>query len=517
MDFVKATENGLVLGGKPLLLRGFGLGGWLLPEGYMWKLYDKCDRPRRMEKMIEELCGKEYSEYFWNQYYKRYITEKDIALIHEEGFNSVRLPLNARHLYYIKNQKIEFEPDTIKLVDRLIGWCRKYKIYVILDMHGAPGGQTGQNIDDSEKDEPLLFVEEPYKEELVTLWGMLAGRYADDETVAGYDLLNEPLPNWSARYYGQVLPLYRRIIAEIRKVDRNHMVILEGVHWSTDFSIFEDLTPEEAADNVMLQFHKYWSNPDKESLEPFTAMAEKLKIPLFMGEGGENNYDWYTTAFPMYERLNISWSFWSYKKMDCNNSPVTFKVPEGWPELIEWLDGNKKLKEEEADRILSRFLSAISDVSINRGVFHALKRQPPVTIPCEAYDDSKVLSERIPGAAFRISDPVTILFESGKTGEADYKCYRDAKRSKEENLIIRLTAPDRVCYEFYNTGTQVILTVAAKGRGTLAIELEGEVIQCRIEGKGEYGGKFRCDVTGKQVITLGCVTGTIDLDNLELI
>ena len=49
------VENGrLMAGGAPLLLRGFGLGGWLLPEGYMWKFYTKCDRPRRIEALIEE-------------------------------------------------------------------------------------------------------------------------------------------------------------------------------------------------------------------------------------------------------------------------------------------------------------------------------------------------------------------------------------------------------------------------------------------------------------------------------
>ena len=38
MGYVHASGTSLMRDGKPVLLRGFGLGGWLLPEGYMWKL-----------------------------------------------------------------------------------------------------------------------------------------------------------------------------------------------------------------------------------------------------------------------------------------------------------------------------------------------------------------------------------------------------------------------------------------------------------------------------------------------
>ncbi|MDF2485872.1 MAG: glycoside hydrolase, partial [Herbinix sp.] len=359
MDFIKAVGRELYVGNSPILLRGFGLGGWFLPEGYMWKLYTKCDRPRRMERMIESLCSNEYAEAFWDQYMDHYITEGDIELIAKEGFNSVRLPLNARHLYQKSEQQTQLISKTFERIDRLIEWCRKYQIYVILDMHGAPGGQTGQNIDDSEADQPSLFIEKHYEEELIVLWKEIAKRYQKEAVVAGYDLMNEPLPNFFSQYNEAVLPLYRRLIREIREIDQNHMIILEGVHWATDFTIFDPFTEQEAADNIMLQFHKYWNNPDAESLQGFIKYAEELKVPLFMGEGGENNCDWYTTVFPLYERLGISWSFWSYKKMGCTNSPITFDVPRNWEKLINWIDGKYNLSSEEAMSIFDGFLQSI--------------------------------------------------------------------------------------------------------------------------------------------------------------
>ena len=55
MEFLHTNNGVLYCGKNPIILRGMGLGGWLLPEGYMWKFYTKCDRPRRMEKLLREL------------------------------------------------------------------------------------------------------------------------------------------------------------------------------------------------------------------------------------------------------------------------------------------------------------------------------------------------------------------------------------------------------------------------------------------------------------------------------
>lgn len=54
--------------GEEILLTGWGLGNWLLQEGYMWKSASaRFDRPRRMEQVIEELTGKEYAHGFWEK------------------------------------------------------------------------------------------------------------------------------------------------------------------------------------------------------------------------------------------------------------------------------------------------------------------------------------------------------------------------------------------------------------------------------------------------------------------
>ncbi|MBP1755101.1 MAG: glycoside hydrolase [Firmicutes bacterium] len=516
MKYINAVGKELYVNNKTILLRGFGLGGWFLPEGYMWKLYTKCDRPRRMEAMIENLCGEEYAGTFWERYLDYYITEDDIEFIARVGFNCIRLPLNARHLYEMREHRPHWKEAMFARIDRLIAWCRRHHIYVILDMHGAPGGQTGQNIDDSEADQPLLFMVPHYEEELILLWSEIARRYRDEEIVAGYDLLNEPVPNFFQQYNPCVLPLYRKLIQTIRENDRNHMIILEGVHWATDFSIFDPFTTEEAADNILLQFHKYWSNPDAESLQEFIHQADRLNVPLFMGEGGENNCDWYTTVFPLYERLSISWSFWSYKKMDCTNSPITFNVPEGWAELIDWIDGKGAITAVRARVIFDNFLQCLRTVSINSKVLRALKRELPVNIPCEAYEEGQFHSPRVQGAKLRMSEPASIVFESGKSGEVDYRRYGGEEQPVEEKLLLLLGTGDHVNYRYHTSCNEINIVITAEGEGELKLSTGLQEAGLRINGRNKYQACLRVPLEAKNYLLVDCTEGYVKLDDLSL-
>ncbi len=472
MAFIYAKGTQLYSGESPILLRGFGLGGWFLPEGYMWKLYTKCDRPRRMEMLIETLCGMEYAAQFWADYFDSYITEVDIEQIAARGYNSVRLPINARKLYYMTDDGVTFDAATIQRIDRLIEWCRKWQIYVILDMHGAPGGQTGANIDDSASDLPELFMDDSNVEILTELWRMLALRYKDEPIIAGYDLLNEPLPNWFSEHNDKLMPLYAKLIAAIRAVDKSHLIILEGLHWSTDFSIFGSKPNDFAIEGIVLEFHKYWSNPDAESLQPFIEASEKWNVPLFMGEGGENNNAWYTTMFPLYERLGISWSFWSYKKMDCTNSPMTFEQPQNWNLVLNYIDGIGTLSQPEAINIFDALLQSIKAAKINEAVYNALDRRLPVLIPAEAYDSCECHTERTKGANLRETDPISILFESGKLGDVDYKRYGGEPQPDDENLVVMLKPSDSVSYNFKNDFDAIQVEIKCYGDGALTVDVQ---------------------------------------------
>lgn len=485
--FVKAEGRKLMNGeGHEILLRGVGLGGWLLPEGYMWRFPDQGDRPRRIEKMIEELIGKKKAERFWEIYHESYISEADICQIAAEGFNSVRIPIGSRFLIE-GSDPVRFNEKHIRLIDRVIGWCRTYHLYVILDLHGAPGGQTGTNIDDSENDRPELFTNERNRHITVEIWQLLAERYKDEWTVAGFDLLNEPLPEWFSAYNSEVMPLYKDIIKAIREVDDRHMIILEGVHWATDWSVFNEKTD----DNMMLQFHKYWNNPDTESIQVYLDKREEWDVPIFMGEGGENNKDWYAGAFRLLEDHNISWNFWTWKKMDTDNSPCSVKMPAEWQRIADYLKGGHKPDEETVERILWEYLNNIlfERCVYRPEVVRSLFRRPPVRIPAVFYGYRQegisfgINSRTDHRTGFRTHDGTDIRFIEGTRTTPNFKHMGGEAWQPDEWMCIQLAVGDWIAYEFEVEAflespffTVDLYMCAVNNRGQIAVLLDDTTI-----------------------------------------
>lgn len=353
-QFLRTQDQDIVNeAGEKVYLKGMSLGNWLLPEGYMWKFEEGGDRPRRIEKLISNLLGEKAAADFWKSFRANYITEADIKRIAELGYNSVRPALNSR-LFIDEENGYEFKEEGFLLLDRLIAWCKKYQVYVIIDMHGAPGGQTGTNIDDSRNNVPELFTDMHNKELLEALWIRIAERYKDQRVVAAYDILNEPLPEITGaaeKYKDQLVPLYKRLIKAIRKVDKKHMVIIEGYEWSNNWSLFD----ESLDSNALYQFHYYcWDRPDKlKSIDYFLKRREELNVPVWVGETGEKGNTIYYGTTQYFKKNNIGWSFWPWKKMTTANTPYSIKNPIGWEKIIEYSSGGEKPSEIEAKKIFA--------------------------------------------------------------------------------------------------------------------------------------------------------------------
>lgn len=188
--FVSVSGKEIIYGGKPVLLRGINLGNWLEPEGYMFK-FKKASSTRLINEVISELLGPERANRFWETFRNRYITNEDIAFIKNSGLNSIRIPFDYRLFLSESHPGINYDTG-FKLLDRVIGWCKKNNIWVILDLHCAPGGQTGDNIDNG-WGYPFLFESTSSQQLTADLWKKIADHYKNEPAVIGYDLLNEPI------------------------------------------------------------------------------------------------------------------------------------------------------------------------------------------------------------------------------------------------------------------------------------------------------------------------------------
>ena len=361
--------------GKPLLIRATNLGNWLVPEGYMWLFEGGPQSPREIYALVLELLGPEGSTAFWQKYRENYVTREDIALLHRAGFNAIRVPL---HYSLFESD----DAEGFKLLDQLIGWSRAEGLYVILDLHAAPGGQTGANIDDS-AGYPWLYQSPQEQEHLIAIWRRLATHYRDESTVLGYDLLNEPIPHFPklAPLNPLLEPLYKKLSGEIRKVDTHHILFLGGAQWDSNFSVFGK--PFDT--NVAYSFHKYWTAPDESVIREYIDFRERYDVPIWLGESGENTDEWIAQFVTALKKNNIGWAFWPYKKMEKSSAVVSILPPADWGKIVEFaklprgtghVEERLKVRPEQEtiNRVFAEFLESVrlQKCRVNAGYLKAL-------------------------------------------------------------------------------------------------------------------------------------------------
>jgi endoglucanase len=327
-DFIHAEGTHLVdVHGGRFAVKGINLGNWLLPEGYMFK-FTRARSATEITAVTEALIGREAASRFWTEFRDVYIAEEDIHFIKAAGFNTVRVPLHWRLFVEPREQGADrFEGPGWYLLDRLVQWCRDVGLRVILDLHAAPGGQTGVNHDDG-PGFPLVFYVPRYRRLTIALWRAFAAHYRDDPTILGYDLLNEPISPYSDEDYlnPRLEPFYREITAAIRSVDINHLVLFAGAQWSTSFAPFS--RPFDA--NAVYTYHKFWAVPTRDALQTYLNFSRRWNVPLLIGETGEFNNDWNERFRRLNEQFGIGWCFWPYKSLDTATAVVSIQSPPAW-------------------------------------------------------------------------------------------------------------------------------------------------------------------------------------------
>ena len=318
--------------GNQFILKGYGLGGWLVPEGYMLHT-PGYGSPSSIRNQIIDVIGEEEADKFFELYRKNYVAEADIELIAEWGFNHIRLPFHYEFFSPIDSPDVFIE-DGFDIIDTLLVWCKRNNLYVILDMHCAPGGQNAGNISDSDG-EAKLWTETANQDRTVEIWKRIAERYKDEEWIIGYDLLNEPvLPNGYST--ADFRAFFVRLTHAVREVDDNHIVFIEGNWYATDFS---GLSPRFDS-NLVWAFHKYWSETDIGSIQQYRSLRTQTITPLWLGETGENSNPWFCETVKLMDQQDIGWNWWAHKKFDTVTSPLSAIITPEYQEIIDYWSGN---------------------------------------------------------------------------------------------------------------------------------------------------------------------------------
>jgi len=342
--------------GQPIRLRGVCVGGWMNMEDF---INGHPGAEHTLRATMAETLGPAKAHFFFERLLDHFFNEGDIVFLRACGVNVVRLPLNYRHF------EDDLAPFTYKetgfaRIDQVLRWCEKHGLYVILDLHAAPGWQNVHWHSDNASRISLLWENRTYQDRFVALWKEFARRYRNAAVVAGYNLLNEPCTNnnrgdypWNiARNYkpawDRINSLYRRTVSEIRKIDGRHIIFLEGDNYSSLFSGLE----APFSENLVYSSHNYnaagfgpgqypgmvKSRPTAESTSERwdlarqesafasaegTQFASKHDVPLWVGEFGspyngphgevDDRYRAIDDQIGVFERHGAHWTTWTYK------------------------------------------------------------------------------------------------------------------------------------------------------------------------------------------------------------
>ena len=398
--------------GNEVLLRGMGLGGWMLMEGYMMQSSDVADTQHEFRQRLEDLMGVDNTNVFFDKWLENHVTKADIDSLSSWGFNSVRLPMHYNLFTLpIEEESVEGENTWLSkgftIIDELLQWCEENEVYLILDLHAAPGGQ-GANaaISDYNPDLPSLWESELNKNKTIALWKKLAERYKDEEWIGGYDLLNEV--NWEMENDNEeLLNLYKDITTEIRAVDNNHIIFIEGNGFANDFN---GLTPPWD-DNMVYSFHKYWSENTTESIQWVLDIREENNVPLWMGEAGENSNVWFTDAIELFETNDIGWSWWPMKRIETIVGPYSIDFTDGYKKILSYWRG--EIEKPSSDEAFSIMIDLANKTNSNLCTYQ--KDVPDAQIrQIKTNETIPYASHQIPGVIY-MSD-----YDLGRSGIAYY-------------------------------------------------------------------------------------------------
>ena len=289
--------------------RGVNLGGWM----------SQCDYSR------ERLDG--------------FITEKDIAVIAGWGLDHVRIPVDYN---IFENEDGTYCDEGFDRLNQAIGWCRKYGLKAVIDLHKTAGFSFDQG-----EQEAGFFDSERYQERFWRLWEQLASRCAGDPEDVALELLNEVTDE---SYIGAWNRIAAECIRRVRQIAPDHLILVGSYHNNSAHAVPALDAP--ADDKVIYNFHcyepvefthqgAYWvpfldmekrltfdqaQIPEDyfdRTFAPAIEAAQKHHTGLYCGEYGvidivrpEDTLKWFRQIHAAFEKYGISRCAWSYKQMD---------------------------------------------------------------------------------------------------------------------------------------------------------------------------------------------------------
>ncbi len=323
------TEGENIVNGKgeTVVLRGTNFGGWGIMEDWFTPFTDAAGEDNMYEALVSRF-GVEKTHALFQTYRANWITELDYQNVASLGMNVIRLPIWYRNFQSDDNgtwYRDEAGNIDWSELDEVLRLCEKYGLYLILDLHGAPGYQNDYDHCGRSKSMSLFDDTEAgrrYRAVTLDFWTELAKHCAGNPTVAMYDLLNEPLGTNITRdkslkqnFWDFSDELYRAI----RAVDPDHIITMEAI-WDPSAIASPDVY---GWTNIVYQEHLY----DVTNISYLHKVNEirraNYHAPFYIGEFYPRGVSSFDYLFSVFNQRGFSWTTWTYKGAgpSADNSP----------------------------------------------------------------------------------------------------------------------------------------------------------------------------------------------------
>jgi aryl-phospho-beta-D-glucosidase BglC (GH1 family) len=416
--------------GDVVTLRGTNVGGWQVMEAWMCPT-NATDQMTTL-RILTERFGKEKAEELIKVYEQAWWQEQDFDNSKELGFNVLRLPISYFNLL---DEEGKLREDTLAIYDWFVAECEKRAMYVILDLHAAPGSQNGRD-HSGDKSGSKLFTDDMAQNLTVRLWEQLAEHFKGNPTIAGYDLLNEPEGSEEERApWGKVqLPFFNRLYEAIRAIDQDHIIIFNAVWEPTNMP-----NPSEYGwDNVMYEYHYYcWEGTDnavtqRSFTESKVANNDRagFEVPVLIGEFTlfEKLPSW-EHALKIYNENGWSWTTWTYKTVGQGSWGIYNSASSTTPKVNIYTDSEETIREKWSK------VDTISSFTKNQHLSDLLRT-------CAEEEASK---NEVRKWVQNVDMEETIL-RAGTDAEVEVVSSRETHPEREDSKVIRLTVsgPEKI-------------------------------------------------------------------------
>lgn len=316
--------------------RGINLGGWI----------SQCNR-------------------YEKDYYESFIVEKDIETIAGWGLDHVRVPVDYQVL---EDEDGNYMEEGLGYIADCIGWCQKYHLNMILDLHKT----AGYAFDEREGEPDAFFYDEKLQQRFIRLWQEFAKRFGRFHQMLAFELLNEIV---NPDVYKEWNAIARKTVEAIRQIAPDNYILIGGVNYNSVTRVSQlDLPYDE---KIVYNFHcyeplvfthqkAYWvegmtkdfdmaypstleeyrKKSDQFAKEAMGAIyaenlkgigmelfeqlfkeaietAEERNVPLYCGEYGvidqaplEDTLRWYQDIHDVFQKYGIGHAAWTYKDKD---------------------------------------------------------------------------------------------------------------------------------------------------------------------------------------------------------